>query len=309
MVQQVCLDLRFCAPLVVLERLPVQFVPLRGNPLVEKHVGLGPLYVLRAHHADLQVVELVPLLRLLLVLAVRDVVAAAHRADVLDQPDEPVLHGLGRGLVEEGRHLQGPGHGERHHPGVLRAVEPARAGVVPEPLDVDAQYLRQDLEGDPLLAVVLPLAVLAVVLVLPAQELRGAVLAQAVGDLHAPVVEPALHLPGDAAQHARPRRAPHPGHALLRAHGRLAAAGPPLAARHLVRARDRDGDVVDHLLRPRRLLALEAAHHGNHAPLEELRNDGGEVCLRDVIVLVLLVLPMGRRGRCRSIALRGPRRV
>mmetsp|Transcript_53093 Transcript_53093/g.170072 ORF Transcript_53093/g.170072 Transcript_53093/m.170072 type:complete len:352 (-) Transcript_53093:1651-2706(-) len=107
-------DLRLRAPHVVLERLAVQLVAPGWHALVEKHVRLCTLDLLRADHAHLQIVELIPLLWLLLVLTVRNVVAAAHGANVLDQPYQLVLHGLRWGLLEKARQVKGPVHWEGH---------------------------------------------------------------------------------------------------------------------------------------------------------------------------------------------------
>mmetsp|Transcript_106967 Transcript_106967/g.297880 ORF Transcript_106967/g.297880 Transcript_106967/m.297880 type:complete len:367 (-) Transcript_106967:1592-2692(-) len=113
-VQQVLPDLRLHTSHVVLEGLAVQAATPGGCPLVEEDVGLGPLDLLRADEANLQVVELVPLLGPPLVLAVGDVMPSTHRADVLDQPDQPVLDRLLRGLIEEAGQVKRLSHWKCH---------------------------------------------------------------------------------------------------------------------------------------------------------------------------------------------------
>mmetsp|Transcript_125474 Transcript_125474/g.366512 ORF Transcript_125474/g.366512 Transcript_125474/m.366512 type:complete len:229 (-) Transcript_125474:356-1042(-) len=195
--EEVLAHLGLDAAHVALEGLAVQAARAGGHALVEEDVGLGALHLLRPHEVHLQVVVLVPLLRPALVLAVGDVVPATHGAYVLDQTDQPVLSWLLWRLVQETRQVQGLVNRKCHDPRVLGPIEPA--GIVPESLDVDAQNLRKVLEGNPLFAIILLLAVLTIVLVLAAQELRRAVLSQAICHLHSLVVEPALHLPWDAS--------------------------------------------------------------------------------------------------------------
>mmetsp|Transcript_149027 Transcript_149027/g.371296 ORF Transcript_149027/g.371296 Transcript_149027/m.371296 type:complete len:366 (+) Transcript_149027:1083-2180(+) len=263
---EVAADVLLHAPVVVLERLPIQLVTFRRHALVEEHVWLCALHLLRAYQADLQVVELVPLLWFPLVLAVGDVVTTAHRADVLDDADEPVFHRMRRRVLEEGRHIQRLADWESHHSRVLCRVEPA--GIIAEALDVDAQYLRQVLECEPPLSIRLPLAELAVVLVLPYKGLCCAELSQTVRNLDALVVEPTLDLACHIAKHACPRRPPAGSSGRQLTHG-------PRAAGELVGVRDLHGDVVDGLLSSRCSLALQAPHGGDHVALKQLRDDGG----------------------------------
>mmetsp|Transcript_93927 Transcript_93927/g.242690 ORF Transcript_93927/g.242690 Transcript_93927/m.242690 type:complete len:210 (+) Transcript_93927:1806-2435(+) len=207
MAQQILPDECLYAPMVRFESLSVVPHPARGQPLVEQHVRLSALNLLSTYLADLEVVKLIPFLRLLLVLAVGDIVATAHGAYVLDEAYELILDGSRRRLVHEGSHVQRFLDRECHYPRVFGSIEPTR--IVAEPLDVDAQHLWEVLEHDPLLAIILPLAMLAEVLVLAGQVLWRAVFAQAVRDLHSLVVEPALHLAREAAQHASPCWTPH----------------------------------------------------------------------------------------------------
>mmetsp|Transcript_106967 Transcript_106967/g.297882 ORF Transcript_106967/g.297882 Transcript_106967/m.297882 type:complete len:206 (-) Transcript_106967:857-1474(-) len=131
---------------------------------------------------------------------------------------------------------------------------------------------------------------LAVVLVLSTQKFWSSILPQAVCHLHPFVVEPALHLPWDATQHARPCGSFEPRLLRLHAPRRHIAATSNLAACQLVGVRYRDGNVVHDLLGPGGLLALQAPHHRDHTALEELRDYGGKVRRWGRVLVPLLVL-------------------
>mmetsp|Transcript_44161 Transcript_44161/g.103234 ORF Transcript_44161/g.103234 Transcript_44161/m.103234 type:complete len:298 (-) Transcript_44161:1093-1986(-) len=211
---QVAVHLLLDAAHVVLEGLSIALGCFRWHTLVEEHIRLCSFNLFRCDACDLHIIELVPVLRSSLVLAVRDVVATTHRTDVLNETNEPVLYRLGRHFLHEGCHVQGRSHGKGDHARILGSIKPAVGIIEPEALEVDAQNLRQLLEDHALFAVVLSLAPLAEVLVLAAQVFWSTVPPKAVGQVYAFVVEPAFDLATNRVQNTRPGRAPQPARPL-----------------------------------------------------------------------------------------------
>mmetsp|Transcript_123559 Transcript_123559/g.293581 ORF Transcript_123559/g.293581 Transcript_123559/m.293581 type:complete len:299 (-) Transcript_123559:92-988(-) len=207
---QVAIHLLLDAAHVMLEGLSIALGCFRWHTLVEEHIRLRSFNLFRCDACDLHIIELVPVLRFSLVLAVRDVVATAHRADVLNETNEPVLYRLGRHFLHEGCHVQGGGHRKGNHARILGSIKPAIGVIESEALEVDTQNLRQLLEDHALFAVVLSLAPLTEVLVLAAQVFWSTVPPKAVGQVYAFVVKPAFDLATNRIQNTRPGRAPQP---------------------------------------------------------------------------------------------------
>mmetsp|Transcript_21138 Transcript_21138/g.53821 ORF Transcript_21138/g.53821 Transcript_21138/m.53821 type:complete len:288 (-) Transcript_21138:909-1772(-) len=244
---------------VPLESSPSRPLLRSRDPLEEHDVRLSRPDLIRAALPHAGVVKLEPHVGALPLAGEGDVVPAADRPKMLDDPEELILAPGSFGLVvQQIAQIEALVYRDGHGLGVLGAAQPA--ALAAEALQLHAEHFRQLQQPHLLLGVPLRLALLAGIGIPPREVLRLTVLLDAVQHLYRLGVLPHQRLHG--AEHLL--QVPHTGACGSPRRGARRGSAPPTGRSsqiHILRvAWDRNRKIEKRLDGPGGVPTRQAAH-------------------------------------------------